>query len=65
MNKYVTPGTITGVLSIASAIALALGKAHLAQFLGDPSTATTVGLVFTGTVGLVAGFLKGVHPEQQ
>jgi hypothetical protein len=60
MSKYLTPGTVTAVLSIAAIVAGAFGKSTLATFLNDPSTAQDV-LTLGGAVGtLVAGILNGV-----
>ena len=60
LKKFITPGTITAILSVAAVIAGAFGKSALASFLSDPSTAQNI-LVTVGAVGtLVAGALAGV-----
>jgi hypothetical protein len=62
MTKYITPGTITAVLSVAAIVAGAFGKTALAAFFTDPATAQSV-LAAAGAVGtLVAGVLAGVKP---
>ena len=61
--KYVTPGTITALLSIAAVAAGVFGKSGLEHFFSDPSTAQAV-LVILGNVGtLVAGLLAGVKKD--
>ena len=61
--KYVTPGTITAVLSIAAVVAGVFGQSALEHFFADPSTAQTI-LVVIGNVGtLVAGVLDGVKKD--
>ena len=58
--KYVTPGTVTAVLSIAAVLAGVFGKSALQHFLDDPATTQMV-LVVIGNIGtLVAGVLGGV-----
>jgi len=58
--KYVTPGTVTAVLSIAAVLSGVFGKPALAHFFDDPTTSQAV-LVVIGNVGtLVAGLLAGV-----
>lgn len=60
--KYVTPGTVTAVLSLAAMLAAVFGKPALSTFFNDPTTAQAV-IGAVGAVGtLVAGILKGVHP---
>lgn len=62
MTKYLTPGTVAALLSVAAIVAGAFGKSALATFLNDPSTTQTV-LTLAGAVGtLVAGILNGVKP---
>lgn len=58
--KYITPGTITGLLTVAAAIAGAFGKSELASFLGSEQTSQTIGTVIMGVGALVAGALGGV-----
>lgn len=60
MSKYITPGTVTAVLSIAAIVAGAFGKSALATFLNDPSTTQTI-LTLAGSIGtLAAGLMNGV-----
>jgi DMSO/TMAO reductase YedYZ heme-binding membrane subunit len=60
MKKFLTPGTITAVLSVAAIMAGAFGYDALAKFLNDPGTITTV-LTVVGAAGtLIAGLLDGV-----
>lgn len=62
MAKYLTPGTVTALLSVAAIVAGAFGKTALATFLNDPSTTQTL-LTLAGAVGtLIAGILNGVKP---
>lgn len=63
MNKYLTKGTIAGVLTLASAVALAFGKTQLSAYFSDPATVTTILTVATGAIGLVAGVLKGIEAK--
>lgn len=64
MMKFVTPGTITAILSVAAIIAGAFGKSQLAAFFNDPTTAQGL-LTAAGTIGtLVAGLLAGVKPAE-
>lgn len=59
-SKYLTPGTITALLSVAAIIAGAFGKTALQTFLADPNTAQNI-LVVAGSVGtLISGVLTGV-----
>jgi hypothetical protein len=60
VSKYITPGTVTAVLSIAAIVAGAFGKSALATFLNDPSTTQTI-LTLAGSIGtLAAGLMNGV-----
>jgi hypothetical protein len=63
--KYVTPGTITAVLSIAAVVAGAFGHAALAHFFDDPSTAQDILLVIGNIGTLAAGLLSGVQKDAQ
>ncbi|RBP03788.1 hypothetical protein DFR50_14236 [Roseiarcus fermentans] len=61
--KYVTTGTVAGVLSFAAVLAGAFGKSALAAFLSDPHTAATVLTVAGGLGALVSGALAGVQAK--
>lgn len=61
MSKYITKGTIAGLLTLAGAVSIALHKPVLAAFLNDPTTAAQLTAVLIGASGLAAGFLKGVE----
>lgn len=59
--KYITTGTVTGVLSALAILASLFGQHALAELLADPDTATVV-LQYLGMIGaVVAGFLTGVN----
>lgn len=63
LAKYVTPGTVTAVLSVLALIAGLFGKPALQTFLADPDTAQSV-LQAVGLVGsLFAGFMQGVKKD--
>lgn len=60
MKKFVTPGAVTGLLTVAAVAAGIAGKSELAAFLGSPDTANAV-VSLVGAVGtLVAGLLPGL-----
>jgi hypothetical protein len=59
---FLTPGTITGLFSLFSALSVLIGKPALGAFLSDPATAQVATTVFAGGAGLVAGALKGLQP---
>lgn len=60
IKKYLTPGTIGAVLSVAAVIAGAFGKGALSTFLTDPSTAQNI-LLVVGAIGtLWSGAAAGV-----
>ena len=61
MNSYLTPGALTGALSIAAALAAATGHANIATWFSDPATANALTVV-AGGLGLAAGLLPGVKP---
>ena len=63
MPKFLTAGSVAGLLGLGAALSIAFGKPALGAFLSDPSTATTVTAVATGLVALVAGVLKGVETK--
>lgn len=63
VNKYVTAGTVTAILSVLAIFAGAFGKSALATFLGDPSTAQTVLTIVGGVGTVVAGVLEGVSAK--
>lgn len=60
MSKYVTLGTVSGVLAIAAVLAGAFGKPALQAFLSDPSTAQTVLTGLGAVLTLVAGVSQGI-----
>lgn len=60
MTKFVTPGVVAGLFSMAGVLSVALGKPALGAFLGDPATAATVTQVVAGAGALVAGVLQGI-----
>lgn len=63
MSKYITPGNITALLSVAAIAAGAFGKSALATFLNDPSTTQTI-LTLVGSIGtLFAGAMNGVKQK--
>ena len=62
LSAFLSSGTLTALLPLASALSIAFGKPAFAAFLSDPDTATTVTAVFAGVTSLVAGALKGVRP---
>jgi hypothetical protein len=59
---FLTPGTITGLFSLLSAVSVVVGKPALGAFFSDPNTAAALTTVVSGASGLVAGALKGFHP---
>lgn len=60
MQKYLTAGNITAVLSVLAILAGAFGKSALATFLNDPSTTQAL-LTAGGAIGtLVSGVLPGI-----
>lgn len=60
MEKFITTGTVTSVLSALALVAGIYGKTALQVFLSDPSTVQLV-LTLVGTTGaLAAGFLQGI-----
>jgi len=60
LDKYVTKGTVTAILSVLAIIAGAFGKPALGTFFNDPTTAQAV-LTGAGSIGtLVAGAMSGV-----
>lgn len=64
MMKYVSTGSVTGILSALALLAGLYGKPALQVFLADPATTQMV-LQLLGAVGaLVAGFLQGIKPDQ-
>lgn len=58
--KFLTPGTIGAVLSVAAVLAGAFGKEALSTFLADPSTAQNILLVIGSLGTLVSGAMAGV-----
>jgi hypothetical protein len=60
LEKYVTKGTVTGILSFAAVIAGVFGKAGLAAFLNAPETAASILTIAGGFGGLIAGLLQGI-----
>ncbi|GJD92502.1 MULTISPECIES: hypothetical protein [Methylobacterium] len=60
MMKFVTPGVVAGVLTMAGVLSVAVGKPALGAFLSDPATAATVTAVVSGVGALLAGVLQGV-----
>jgi hypothetical protein len=61
ISKFITPGTVAGVLSFAAVISTLMGKPALAAVFSDPATATQITLVAGGIGALAAGVLKGIH----
>lgn len=58
MSKFFSAGGLVGLLSLASAIATAFGKAPLAAVLSDPQTAVTANILVSGVGAVVAGVLS-------
>jgi preprotein translocase subunit SecD len=61
MQKYITPGTVAGVLGFAAVLAGMVGKPELAGWFSDPNTAGNILGFFGGISALVAGFMKGIN----
>lgn len=63
LNKFVTKGTVTAVLSVAAILAGAFGYAPLKGFFEDPHTADAI-LTAAGAIGtLAAGIMQGVKKD--
>jgi len=58
-SKLLTPGTLTGLLALASAVAAASGNLKLSSTLSDPNTVTVL-TGFAGVLAAIAGALPGV-----
>ncbi len=64
IKDFLTPGTITAVLSVAAVLAGAFGYNTLQAFFADPSTVQTI-LTLIGAIGtLIAGLLDGIKKPQ-
>lgn len=63
MKKYLTKGSVAGLLALAAAVATVFGKTELATYFQDPQTATAVFTVATGVIGLAAGVLEGIESK--
>ena len=59
--KFVTPGVIAALLTVAALVATSLGKAELAAFIGSPDAATAVQTLVVSVGTLVSGVLKGLE----
>ena len=57
MSKFLSAGGLTGLFSLASALAAAFGYATASSKLADPNMIAIAGTVVTGVAGVVAGFL--------
>ena len=60
MSKYITPATVTAVLSIGAILAGAFGKTALQTFLNDPNTVQSVMTVLGSLGALIASAMPGV-----
>ena len=58
-SKLFTPGTLTGLLSLASAGAAIAGNSKLSTTLSDPATVSTL-TAAAGLLAAIAGALPGI-----
>jgi hypothetical protein len=57
-SKLLTPGTLTGLLSLAAALAAAAGNTGLSSTLSSPNTVTALTSA-AGVLAVIAGYLPG------
>lgn len=60
MNKFITPGSIAGLLAFAAIAAGSLGKPALAAFLSSPDAAQDVLNAFGAFTAFYAGIARGI-----
>ena len=65
MSKYITHGTVAGVLSFLAVLASAFGKPVLATYLSNPEAVTEILQAFSAFGAVYAGVSKGIEAPRQ
>jgi len=63
MSKYVTHGTVAGVLSFLAVIASAFGKPVLASYFSNPDAVAEILQAFGAFGSIYAGVSKGIESK--
>jgi len=61
MSKYITHGTVAGVLSFLAVVATAFGKPVLASYFSNPDAVTEILQAFSAFGAVYAGVSKGIE----
>ena len=63
MSKYVTHGTVAGVLSFLAVVASAFGKPVLSAYLSNPDAVAEILQAFGAFGAIYAGVSKGIEAK--